>query len=50
MRKTFTGNFYQRKGSQQKDKKLETFYNLNNKFNNNAYKSYYDGFKKDKKK
>ena len=50
MRKTFTGNFYQRKGSQQKDKKLETFYNFNNKFNNNAYKSYYDGFKKDKKK
>ena len=47
MRKTFTGNFFQRKGSQQKDKNRETFYNFNNntKNNNNAYKSYYGGFK-----
>ena len=49
MRKTFTGNFFQRKGSQQKDKKGETFYNpknnFNNKNNNVAYKSYYGGFK-----
>jgi hypothetical protein len=47
MRKTFTGNFFQRKGSQQKDKNRETFYNFNNntKINNNAYKSYYGGFK-----
>ena len=49
MRKTFTGNFFQRKGSQQKDKKGETFYNPKNNFNNKnsniAYKSYYGGFK-----
>ena len=53
MRKTFTGKFFQKKGSQQKDIKRETFYNFNNKFNNNnglnfnnhAYKSYYGGFK-----
>jgi hypothetical protein len=52
MRKTFTGNFYQRRGSQPKDKKGETFYNYSNKFsnnktnfNNNAFKSYYGGFK-----
>lgn len=49
MRKTFTGQFYQRKGSQQKDKKGETFYNFNNnnrnKNINNAYNSYYGGFK-----
>ena len=52
MRKTFTGNFYQRRGSQPKDKKGETFYNYTNKysnnktnFNNNAFKSYYGGFK-----
>ena len=49
MRKTFTGQFYQRKGSQQKDKKRETFYNFNynykNKNINNAYNSHYGGFK-----
>ena len=49
MRKTFTGQFYQRKGSQQKDKKGETFYIFNNnnrnKNINNAYNSYYGGFK-----
>ena len=53
MRKTFTGKFFQKKSSQQKDIKRETFYNFNNKFNSNnglnfnnhAYKSYYGGFK-----
>ena len=49
MRKTFTGNFFQKKGSQQKDKKGEILFNYNNnindKKNNNAYKSYYGGFK-----
>ena len=53
MRKTFTGKFFPKKGSQQKDIKRETFYNFNNKFNSNnglnfnnhAYKSYYGGFK-----
>ena len=49
MRKTFTGKFFQKKGSQQNDKKGEVLFNFNNDFidkkNNNAYKSYYGGFK-----
>ena len=51
MRKTFTGKFYQRKGSQYKEKKGEAIYNNNYyKFNTNiAYKSYYNGFMKNKK-
>lgn len=53
MRKTFTGKFFQRKGSEQKDRRLEVFSNNNNNFNTNdknAYKSYYGGFKNVKKK
>ena len=57
MRKTFTGKFLPNRGNQNKDIKRETFYNFDNKYNNNnglgfnnnkAYKSYYGGFRKKK--
>lgn len=56
MRKTYTGRFLPNRGNQKKDIKGETMYNFNSKynsnnglnFNNNAHRSYYGNFRKNK--